>query len=72
MITDTASNINRAKELIEFIDQATALIEQRIYNIKHADAVEIAAKIDEIITAAKEKKKNLSQLEIHMQKHQLG
>ena len=53
MITDTASNINRAKELIEFIDQATALIEQRIYNIKHADAVEIAAKIDEIITAAK-------------------
>ena len=53
MITDTAANVNRARELIEFIDQATALIEQRIYKIEHADAVEIAAKIDEIITAAK-------------------
>ena len=53
MITDTAANVNRARDLIEFIDQATAQIEQRIYKIDHADAVEIAAKIDEIITAAK-------------------
>ena len=53
MITDTAANVNRARELIEFIDQATAQIEQRIYKIEHADAVEIAAKIEEIITAAK-------------------
>ena len=53
MITDTAANVNRARELIEFIDQATAQIEQRIYKIEHADAVEIATKIEEIITAAK-------------------
>lgn len=53
MITDTAANVNRARELIEFIDQATALIEQRIYKIEHADAIEIAAKIEEIVTAAK-------------------
>jgi len=53
MITDTAANVNRARELIEFIDQATAQIEQRIYKIEHADAIEIAAKIEEIVTAAK-------------------
>ena len=58
MITDTAANVNRARELIEFIDQATAQIEQRIYKIEHADAVEISAKIDEIITAAKGEEEN--------------
>ena len=55
MITDTASNVNRARELIHFIDQATAQIEQRIYRIKHAEATEIAAKIDEIVDAAQGK-----------------
>ena len=55
MITDTASNVNRARELIQFIDQATAQIEQRIYRIKHAEATEIAAKIDEIVDAAQGK-----------------
>ena len=53
MITDTAVNVRRAKELIEFIDQATAQIEQRIYQIKFAKAEDIAAKIEEIITAAR-------------------
>jgi len=53
MITDTAGNVKRAKELVEFIDQATAQIEQRIYQIKFANAEDIAAKIDEIVTAAK-------------------
>ena len=53
MITDTANNVKRAKELVEFIDQATAQIEQRIYQIQFANAEDIAAKIDEIITAAK-------------------
>ena len=53
MITDTANNVKRAKELVEFIDQATAQIEQRIYQIQFANAEDIASKIDEIITAAK-------------------
>ena len=53
MITDTAVNVRRAKELVEFIDQATAQIEQRIYQIKFAKAEDIAAKIEEIITAAR-------------------
>ncbi len=53
MVTDTESNVKRARELIEFIDQATAQIEQRIYQINHAEALDIARKIGEIITAAK-------------------
>ena len=62
MITDTAGNVKRAKELVEFIDQATAQIEQRIYQIKFANAEDIAAKIDEIISAAKgdEEKSNIT------------
>ena len=53
MITDTASNVKRAKELVEFIDQATAQIEQRIYQINHAESSDIASKIEEIVDAAK-------------------
>ena len=53
MITDTAVNVKRAKELVEFIDQATAQIEQRIYQIKHAESSNIASKIEEIVNAAK-------------------
>ena len=64
MITDTASNVNRARELINFIDQATAQIEQRIYRIKHAEATEIAAKIDEIVEQHKVKTRFL-QVPIH-------
>jgi len=52
MLTDTESNINRARELIKFIDQPSASIEPRIYKIKYADATDIATKINEIVTAA--------------------
>jgi len=54
MITDTESNIVRIRELIEFIDQPSAGIEPHIYKIEHADATEIAAKLNEIIAAAQE------------------
>ncbi|MDF7797990.1 type II secretion system secretin GspD [Pontiellaceae bacterium B1224] len=53
MITDTEANIKRALEIIEFIDQATAGIDSRIYQIEHAEAQEIASKLKEIIEAAK-------------------
>jgi general secretion pathway protein D len=53
MITDTEANINRAMEIIEFIDQATAGVDSRIYQIEHAEAQEIAAKLKEIVEAAK-------------------
>ena len=52
MITDTESNILRIRDLIEFLDKATARIEPRIYKIENADATEIAAKLNEIITMA--------------------
>ncbi len=60
MITDTEANIIRVRELIEFIDQASASIEPRIYQIQYAVASEIAAKLNEIITAAQGDKKKTS------------
>ncbi len=57
MITDTESNILRIRELIKFMDQASAGIEPRIYEIRHADATEIAAKLSEIITLAQKDQK---------------
>lgn len=58
MVTDTESNMLRIRELIEFLDQASARIEPRIYNIKYAEATEIAAKLNEIVTAAQGDQKN--------------
>ena len=52
LITDTESNILRIRELVDFIDQASARIEPRIYEIVYADATEITAKLNEIITLA--------------------
>ena len=52
MITDTESNIIRIRELIEFMDQATARIEPRIYQIQYAEAGAIASKLNEIVTLA--------------------
>ncbi|RKX39152.1 MAG: hypothetical protein DRP64_14610, partial [Verrucomicrobia bacterium] len=52
MITDTEANIQRVRELLEFIDQPSAGIEPRIYKIKYADATEIASMLNEIITVA--------------------
>ena len=57
MITDTETTINRIRELIEFIDQASAGIEPRIYEIQYAEATEIAAKLTEIISIAQEDEK---------------
>ncbi len=54
MITDTESNIIRIRELVEFIDQASAGIEPRIYKIEYAEASEIASKLSEIISMAQE------------------
>ncbi len=52
MITDTEANIQRVRELLEFIDQPSAGIEPRIYKIKYANATEIASMLNEIITVA--------------------
>jgi general secretion pathway protein D len=52
MLTDTETNINRVRELIEFMDQPAARIEPSIYHIEYADATEIAGKLNEIIAMA--------------------
>lgn len=57
MITDTEANIERVRELLEFIDQPSAQIEPRIYNIRYAEAGEIASTLTEIISMAQEGQK---------------
>lgn len=52
MITDTASNMRRIRELIDFVDQPSAKIEPRIYQIQYAKAAEIASKINEVVQMA--------------------
>jgi general secretion pathway protein D len=60
LITDTESNILRIRELVDFVDQASARIEPRIYEIDYAEAVDIAAKLNEIITMAQADQKTAS------------
>ncbi len=57
LITDTESNIKRIRELVDFVDQPTAKIEPRIYQIQYAEASEIASKLNEIIQMAQGDKK---------------
>ena len=52
LITDTESNIVRIRELVDFLDQASARIEPRFYEIIYAESTEIASKLTEIIEAA--------------------
>ncbi len=52
MLTDTEANVKRAMDIIDFIDQATAQPESRIYQIEYAEASDIASKLTEIIEAA--------------------
>ena len=60
LITDTESNILRIRELVDFIDQASARVEPRIYEIVYAEAADIASKLDEIITMAQADQKTAS------------
>jgi len=60
LITDSESNILRIRELVDFIDQASARIEPRIYEIVHAEANDIATKLNEIITMAQGDQKGSS------------
>jgi general secretion pathway protein D len=54
LVTDTESNILRIRELVEFIDQASAKIEFRFYRIEHSEAAEIAGILNEIINMAQQ------------------
>ncbi len=59
LITDTAGNINRILEILEYIDQpAESQVETRIYELRFAEAPQVASKLNELIadSQAKEEK----------------
>jgi len=59
MITDTAANLKRIMEILDYIDQPTeSKIETRIYEVHYAEAGKVASKLNELIadTQAKEDK----------------
>jgi len=63
MITDTEANLARITELLEFLDQPVeAKIETRIYEIRYAEASQIAGKLNELIadSQAKEEKPQIN------------
>jgi general secretion pathway protein D len=50
MITDTGNNVKQMLEIINYVDQPTALrVEHRIYDIKHARAADVVAQLQTII-----------------------
>jgi general secretion pathway protein D len=52
LITDTEANILRIRELVDFLDQDSAIIEPRFYEIAYAEASDLASTLNEIITMA--------------------
>ena len=64
MITDTAANMKRVLEILDYIDQPVdAKTETRIYEIRFAKASEIASRLNELIadSQAKEDKPKVEQ-----------
>ncbi len=56
LVTDTASNLQRIMEILEYLDQPTeARIETRIYELKYAEAGKIASRLNELIADAQAK-----------------
>ena len=56
LVTDTSANIARIVELINMVDQPVEKIEPRIYQLQFAEADTLAAKLKELVEAAKTKK----------------
>ena len=56
LITDTASNLQRVMEILEYLDQPTETkVETRIYELKYAEAAKIASRLNELIQDAEGK-----------------
>lgn len=53
-VTDTAATLLRIQELVNFLDQAAAKVEPRVYEIRYAPATEIASKLEQVIAMAQE------------------
>lgn len=62
LIMDTVSNLRRIVEVLEMVDQPTETkVETRVYEIKHAKASDIAARLNELIDS-QEKKEQTEQV----------
>jgi general secretion pathway protein D len=58
LVTETATNLRRIYEILELVDQPTELkVETRVYEIQHAKASEIAARLNELVSDSQSEKK---------------
>ena len=56
LITDTAANLQRIIEILEYVDQPTeARVETRIYELSYAEAGKVASRLNELIQDAQAK-----------------
>ena len=64
LVTETATNLKRIHEILEMVDQPTELkVETRVYEIKHAKASDIAARLNELVSDSQgEKKEEVAQV----------
>ncbi|MGD9612263.1 MAG: type II secretion system secretin GspD [Kiritimatiellia bacterium] len=64
LVTETATNLRRIYEILEMVDQPTELkVETRVYEIQHAKAAEIAARLNELVSDSQaEKKEEVAQV----------
>ena len=53
LVTETAANLKRIAEILALVDQPTELkVETRVYEIQHAKAADIAARLNELISGS--------------------
>lgn len=64
LVTETSANLKRIYEILELVDQPTETrIETRVYEIQHAKASEIAARLNELVSDSQgEKKEEVAQV----------
>jgi general secretion pathway protein D len=64
LITETSSNLKRIYDILDLVDQPTETrIETRVYEIQHAKAADIAARLNELVSESQgEKKEEVAQV----------
>jgi general secretion pathway protein D len=64
LVTETSANLKRIYEILALVDQPTETrIETRVYEIQHAKASEIAARLNELVSDSQgEKKEEVAQV----------
>ena len=64
LVTETATNLKRINEILEMVDQPTEMkVETRVYEIQHAKASDIAARLNELVSDSQgEKKEEVAQV----------